>query len=63
MTVLVVYDSYRLQVTNELEEVLLEFRYVDLQFALYQSLEGGRLDYRLKTLDSSLRIAIDEVQS
>jgi hypothetical protein len=30
MTVLLVYDSHLLQVTNELEEVLLEFRLVHL---------------------------------
>jgi hypothetical protein len=46
MTVLVVYDSHLLQKSKELEEVLLEFRLVHLYFALYQCLEGGRLDYR-----------------
>jgi hypothetical protein len=30
MTVLVVYDSHLLQILNELEEVLLEFRHVHL---------------------------------
>jgi hypothetical protein len=30
MTVLVVYDSHVLQILNELEEVLLEFRLVHL---------------------------------
>jgi hypothetical protein len=49
--VLVVNDSHLLQIRNELEEVLLEFRNVHLLFALYESLEGGRLDYRHKMLD------------
>jgi hypothetical protein len=34
MTVLVVYDSHLLQILNELEEVILEFRLVYLLFAL-----------------------------
>jgi hypothetical protein len=63
MTVLVVYDSHLLQISNELEEILLEFRLVHLQCALYQSLEGGRLDYRHQMLDCFLRLAIDEIQS
>jgi hypothetical protein len=44
MTVVVVYDSHLLQIRNELEEVLLEFRLIHLSFALDQILEGGRLD-------------------
>jgi hypothetical protein len=45
MTVFVVYDRHLLQISNELEEVLLEFRLIHLLFALDQSLESGRLDY------------------
>jgi hypothetical protein len=63
MIVLVVYDSDLLQIRNELEEFLLQVRLVHLQFALDQSLEGGRLDFRHKILDSFLRLAINEIQS